>query len=91
MMQYIVARPEGAALVKTRTTDKAYNLMHFAALGGDLACTVAAFELGADIHAADSSGLQPVHCAAQSGHTVIVDYLITLGADMEARDNKVRQ
>jgi hypothetical protein len=89
MMRFICSRPEGRGLANVLTTDKAQNVMHFAALAGDLACAVIAFEIGADIHRPDSSGLQPVHYAAQAGQTVVLDYLITKGADIEARDNKV--
>uniref|UniRef100_A0A0A9X2W3 Palmitoyltransferase n=1 Tax=Lygus hesperus TaxID=30085 RepID=A0A0A9X2W3_LYGHE len=42
---------------------------------------------GADIHTADSSGLQPIHHSCESGQVLIVDYLLQHGADVNALDN----
>jgi ankyrin repeat protein len=55
----------------------------------DQACVAAIKDAGGDFQCSDFAGLQPIHYAAQSGKTVILDYLITSGANMEARDGKV--
>lgn len=44
---------------------------------------------GGDVSVADSAGLQPIHYAAQTGQTIILDFLIVAGADIEAKDKKV--
>jgi ankyrin len=40
---------------------------------------------GADIQAKTRDGLTPLHCAARSGHDLVVDMLLENGAPMHAK------
>lgn len=37
------------------------------------------------IHASNEYGITPLHCAASKGHTDMIDFLVTRGADINAR------
>ena len=37
----------------------------------------------------DIGGLQPIHYAAQMGHTLILDFMVVTGGDIEATDKNV--
>ena len=39
------------------------------------------------LHRSDSNGWKPIHEAARSGHTEVIEYLIKEGADVNARTN----
>ncbi|MEK6322651.1 MAG: ankyrin repeat domain-containing protein [Acidobacteriota bacterium] len=46
--------------------------------------------IGADphlIHARDSDGSTPLHCAAWKGHQAVVAFLLSVGADVNAQNN----
>lgn len=47
-------------------------------------------ELGMDVDAANSMGLRAIHGAANRGSDDIIEYLASLGADLEAADNEGR-
>ena len=92
LVEYLLTiKPGPDVVARTRALNQ--NVIHYAALGGDLACMVALKEAGvpqSEIIATDSAGLQPVHYAAQRGHTLVLDYLLLNGAQLDARDNKGR-
>jgi Ankyrin repeats (many copies) len=59
-----------------------------AAKKGDLAKVKGLIELdGALVHAADTDGSTPLHCATWKGHVETVAFLLTAGANVNAQNN----
>eukprot|EP00035_Acanthoeca_spectabilis_P037962 m.48876 g.48876 ORF g.48876 m.48876 type:complete len:129 (+) comp8933_c0_seq2:6186-6572(+) len=54
---------------------------------GDLEAAKAAIETkGLDVNGELTTGRRPIHYAADSGHTAVVEYLISKGADVNLED-----
>jgi len=59
------------------------TLLSFATATGNIACVKALIEVGADRHAENSEGSQPIHVAATFNHPAMIKYLHEeLGADV---------
>jgi ankyrin repeat protein len=75
----------------TRHTDPARKLrnasaIQFAASNGSVETLRLLAKAGADLNAADATGLTPLMAAAFMGHADVVDALLKAGAALEARD-----
>ena len=62
------------------------TLVHVACSVGDLALVRQLHEAGANLNAIDKNGHQPIHTASLRGHTELLSFLLTHGADPHARD-----
>ena len=61
------------------------SVMHFACKGGHLRVARWAHDqLGSGIHALDNDGLHPLHGASGRGHSGVVDWLLSRGANVGA-------
>ena len=78
--------PEGADL-STAATKHGDTLLHVAAGLGFAKCCGALIDAGIDVNFAlrNQANLQPIHVAARDAHRQCMCYLITRGADKEAR------
>ena len=45
-------------------------------------------EKGSDVDAKDEDGYTALHCAVESGHADVIEFLVKKGADVEARTSK---
>ena len=64
------------------------NVLHYAAMTGDLDRVKLLLEKGADVNLADKYDRTPLHFAASSDNLELVKYLVEQGADVNAKDNE---
>lgn len=69
-----------------RTIGQGVNILHYAALTGDLNRVKELLEHGADINAKDFFGNSVLHYAALSGNLKLVQWLVEQGLDVNAKD-----
>ncbi|MBQ2621753.1 MAG: ankyrin repeat domain-containing protein [Thermoguttaceae bacterium] len=79
-------------MFRTRWIDLNYhtshgdNVLHYAALKGDLDWVKRIVEMGADVNEADNNGRTPLLFAAIKGKLALVEYLAQQGADVNVKD-----
>jgi ankyrin repeat protein len=84
---------EAGANPNTRYTDRSGKFkqtpaVQFAATNGSVEVLRLLAKAGADLNAADATGLTPLMSAAFMGHTEVVDLLLKAGAALEGRDEE---
>lgn len=81
--------PEGKVISRTKVKAAFNNInAHFAAATGDLlALQHIAIQNPTDLFHEDDNGWQPIHEAARSGETKVLEFLLKRGADVNSRTN----
>lgn len=64
------------------------TLMHISAKAGKLGNVLLLLLQGASLSSQDEYGYSPLHLAARNGHTAVVNFLLSCGADPQARSLK---
>ena len=62
------------------------NILHYAALTGNLNRVKLLIERGADVNAEDKNGLTVLHFAAKSGNLKLVKWLVEKGLDVNSKN-----
>ena len=82
---------EGGENINTLSESMGQCIMHEVAANWDQSVAEFFLKKGSDIHLKDKEGKTPLHVAASTGHTDMVEWLIENGAELEPRTIIERQ